>query len=400
MRLSRIVLLSGTLVFASGLLLARPSSPPVDAAETSAARSALAAARAQEEKARGRAERLQQAAQRSRNSIARAEEDAIALGARIQEGEARLATLAAERRVLAEQRRAAEMELARQRQPLAELTGALQSALRRPIAFALLQPGSLKDTVYLGATLDATVPLIQTRTRGVRGRLDRIAALDSRIQASLAQARETEGRLTRERLTLEATAERERIAARRAGGAAVREERRALALAEQARDLDSLVGQMNAMGDLRRRLAALPGPSLRPVDPQRAQRPEVTNGASQPEERSRSINYRLPVDGRVRSGFARNREGIELAAPQNGVVIAPARGRIAFAGPFRGFANIVILEHPDGWTSLVTGLAQVTVRVGQDVAQGVPLGTAPAGSPAIGLELRRDGMPVNPFDAL
>ena len=61
---------------------------------------------------------------------------------------------------------------------------------------------------------------------------------------------------------------------------------------------------------------------------------------------------------------------------------------------------IVIVEHGDGWASLVTGLARAQVRVGQTLVAGSPLGQAPTGSPRIGVELRRNGERVNPLDRL
>ena len=78
-------------------------------------------------------------------------------------------------------------------------------------------------------------------------------------------------------------------------------------------------------------------------------------------------------------------------------VVAPAAGRVAFAGPYRGYGRIVIIEHPGGWTSLVTGLARTDVAVGEQVVGGGPLGIAAQASPEITLELRRDGEAVNPL---
>ncbi|MBO0749489.1 MAG: peptidoglycan DD-metalloendopeptidase family protein, partial [Porphyrobacter sp.] len=74
-----------------------------------------------------------------------------------------------------------------------------------------------------------------------------------------------------------------------------------------------------------------------------------------------------------------------------------AAGRVAFAGTFRGYGRIVILEHDGGWTSLVTGLARVDVRVGDRLVGGAPLGVAGQGQPQVTLELRRDNAPVNPL---
>ena len=71
---------------------------------------------------------------------------------------------------------------------------------------------------------------------------------------------------------------------------------------------------------------------------------------------------------------------------------------MVFAGPYRGYGSIVIIEHAGGWTSLVTGLAQLDTRIGGRLVSGSPIGIAGAGRPVITLELRRGGEPVNPLE--
>ena len=81
-------------------------------------------------------------------------------------------------------------------------------------------------------------------------------------------------------------------------------------------------------------------------------------------------------------------------------VVAPAPGRVAFAGPYPGFGQIVIISHDGGWTSLITGLVQTNVQVGDMLLGGAPLGMAGPGKPVLNLELRKAGQPVNPLDQL
>ena len=71
------------------------------------------------------------------------------------------------------------------------------------------------------------------------------------------------------------------------------------------------------------------------------------------------------------------------------------RSRVAFAGRYKGFGQIAIIEHDGGWTTLVTGLAAVTPVVGDRIVQGAPLGVAGAGQPRVTIELRKDGQPVD-----
>ena len=69
--------------------------------------------------------------------------------------------------------------------------------------------------------------------------------------------------------------------------------------------------------------------------------------------------------------------------------------RIAFAGPFRGYTAIVIVDHDDGWATLMTGLRGLTVKPGQSVLQGSPVGIADGAAPRVTIELRHGGTPVD-----
>jgi septal ring factor EnvC (AmiA/AmiB activator) len=80
-------------------------------------------------------------------------------------------------------------------------------------------------------------------------------------------------------------------------------------------------------------------------------------------------------------------------------VRAPAAGRVAFAGPFRSYGLILILDHGGGWTSVVTGLAAIAVGTGEQVARGAPIGRTGADAPRLTVELRHQGRPV-PITAL
>jgi septal ring factor EnvC (AmiA/AmiB activator) len=83
--------------------------------------------------------------------------------------------------------------------------------------------------------------------------------------------------------------------------------------------------------------------------------------------------------------------GIRLSVAPNARVVAPAAGRISYAGRYRSFGNIVIIEHGGGWATLVTGLETLGVEAGARVSQGAALGNAGGESPEIMIELRRNG---------
>ena len=373
--------------------------------DVTAARRALAEARAQGAQARARAEKLEVEAGRASAAADRTAREAAAVAARIQQAEADIAAHQARARLIGRERAIMRARLAQRQQPLVRLTAALQRLSRRPPALALLRPGSVRDAMYLRAMLATMLPEVRRRTAALRADIDRSKAIERRAVQAAQDLRDSQGQLGARRRTLAALETRQRLDSREVTGAADREAERALALAEQARDLGALTDDLRRAGALREQLARLPGPVMRPARPETAQ---VTVVEAAPEAAvSAPMGYMLPVAGRLVSGFADRREtggprvrGIALAPPAGAQIVAPGPGRVAFAGPYRGYGNIVIIEHAGGWTSLVTGIARLDAGVGEQLLGGSPLGAAGSGQPIVTLELRRDGAPVNPLDHL
>lgn len=372
------------------------------------AAAALARATSESRRAEARATQLSRAAEAATQAAQRTANETAALAARIQQTEADIEAARARISIARSQRADLTAQLAQKQEPTARLAAALQTAARRPLALSALQPGSLKDVVYVRAVLDSAVPQIRARTAALRSELDRGRTLERQAARALVQLRAGEDRLRERRTQLTALENRQRLASRAARGAALREGERALALAEEARDLDGLVDRLDAMAALRRELAALPGPVLRPQDlaaPVAAAptadpsslASEATASAPPPQD------FQLPVQGRTLIGFGARRDsglastGLTLAPAAGAQVVAPGRGRVAFAGTYRGFGRIVIIEHEGGWTSLVTGLDRVSVAVGDSVIGGSPVGVAGRVGDGVTFELRRAGDPVNPL---
>jgi septal ring factor EnvC (AmiA/AmiB activator) len=81
--------------------------------------------------------------------------------------------------------------------------------------------------------------------------------------------------------------------------------------------------------------------------------------------------------------------GLTFANASGAAVLAPADGRVAFAGPFRRHDGILIIDHGRGWMTLLTEV-HTDLGVGARVKGGAPLGRA-LGS--VTAELTRDGKP-------
>lgn len=351
---------------------------------------------------RTRAEQLEQAAQKVTAEADRTAREAAAVAARIQQSEAEIQLAQARIVLIDRQRETLRNRMAERQEPVVRLTAALQMMARRPLAFSLVRADSVRDTIHLRAVMETMLPEVQRRTAALRAEILRGRKLQDEARLAAAQLREGEKSLGVRRTELAALESRQRLASRAAQGIAAQESDRALALAEQTRDLSGLMGKLEADGTLRQQLAALPGPVLPPTRPG-----EVLKAVDAPPPMSATSTPKLawimPVSGRLVSGFGAQSPtglttGVALAPAGGAQVVSPADGRIAFAGPYRGYGTIVIVEHSGGWTTLVTNLGRVAARVGDKVVQGSPLGIAGPGRPILMVELRRDGTPVNPLD--
>jgi septal ring factor EnvC (AmiA/AmiB activator) len=236
--------------------------------------------------------------------------------------------------------------------------------------------------------------------------LDRILERDAGLlrearanREALAAARRTQEAeaLRLEELAAEAERRRaeagEKAAAQRAILAAVRGERalHERAAAEAAAQERKLAGLLAA---------------LTPAPPAVAARaPAALQGFS-------ALRGRLPrpVAGAVVAGFGRvvdprfntvtTHPGVDLRAAPGTPVRAVATGRVVHAGWFRGYGNLVILDHGEGYHTLVAHLGSMSTAVGEDVAPGTLLGSAgdgaALGGEGIYFEIRERQRPVDP----
>jgi septal ring factor EnvC (AmiA/AmiB activator) len=123
---------------------------------------------------------------------------------------------------------------------------------------------------------------------------------------------------------------------------------------------------------------------------------------------AKELSFQLPAEGKIHAAFGRpipdTKElckGILLRTPPGARVVASAIGRVVFAGAFKRYGKIVILDHGNKFHSLVAGLATVKVDLGDKIPQGGCLGHMTQRNPSFLIfELRKDGKPVNPKDFL
>jgi septal ring factor EnvC (AmiA/AmiB activator) len=111
-----------------------------------------------------------------------------------------------------------------------------------------------------------------------------------------------------------------------------------------------------------------------------------------------SLAQRFGGTGQTSGDVGLLAKGITITARAGAQVVAPFDGLVAFAGPFRGYGQLLIIEHSEGYHTLLAGLGQIDASVGQRVLAGEPVGVMETeGAPTLYVELRRDGQPINPL---
>lgn len=368
------------------------------AAQAQEERAALARAQRAAREAASRSRAMRAQSERLTNRADRDRAERAALGLAVQAAEAELDAMRAQAALVATAQARQQARLAAQQRPVAELLASLQMLSRRPAVAMLIEPGSARRMVHNRAMIEAVLPVMRQRTAALRTELDRSRSLADAQARAQRNARASAERLANRRTELARSEAARRAEATRIASGAALENDRAAVLADDADSIGTLIDRLEEDGSRRDRLARLAGPVARPGsvsnDSPRTGLFGFGAGTGRPA-------FRLPVVGRVVTGFGEasadgvRSRGLVIAAPGGAQALAPAEGRISYAGTFRSYGRIVIVDHGGGWTSLITGLLTVSVRAGDRVEQGSPIGRVGPNAPRVGIELRRAGQPID-----
>ncbi|HXC89346.1 MAG TPA: M23 family metallopeptidase [Stellaceae bacterium] len=141
-----------------------------------------------------------------------------------------------------------------------------------------------------------------------------------------------------------------------------------------------------------------------------AHEPPGPIASAEPPPRTPGGTFLWPVRGRVLEGYGSgpdgtHNDGINIAAPRGAAVEATDGGVVAYAGnELRGYGNLVLIKHPNGWISAYAHCDLILVKTGQKVARGQVIArvgaTGNVSEPQLHFELRRGKKPVDPREYL
>ena len=334
-------------------------------------------------RAEQRSELLRQEASNADSATDRFIAQRAVLSAEIDAAEAQIETAAARFAIMSRRQNAQQSQLNAQSEPVLRLNAALQQMAGKPTYLLIMQPGQREDYIHLRAVMATVQPAIMRQTSALRQQIATQNELQAQEVSALKSLRDARSRLKSRQAAL---AKLEGGASGSTGAlsanAAIAFEQ-AIAQGEQARDIVGRIDNQRLSAAKASELATLEGPFKRPgrADPQR----------------SGETAYILPAAGNIVTGFSEltdtgyRERGMRLAVAQQARIITPAAGTVTFAGRYRSYGQIVIIEHGKGWSSLITNLDSVQVAKGQKIDQGSLLGRAGKDAPEIGIELRKNG---------
>jgi septal ring factor EnvC (AmiA/AmiB activator) len=369
-----LILVAGTAAVAASAPLPRQD-PAIDS-QLQQARNEAAAATAEQH-------RLEKAAAAARDEVTRLHAEQLAAAQAIEAAEARITAADAEARLAQAMLEAQRQRLAAEQAPVSSLLGGLILAARRPPLLMLADSGSTEELVKLRLLVRATAPAIRAKTSGLTAELERESSLEQQAAAARQRMVDSRNDLGRRSEALAALEQRAVELARNRGAQALGAGDVALVSEERLSTVEQGAQSAAQSRLLGRELAAL-GPA--PI-------PAAASAPSNPQ-----LAYRLPAQAPVTDGMGavspngvRSR-GVTLATRRGTPLSAPASGTILFAGPFRDYDGIVIIDHGDGWKSVIVN-AGSKLRKGMNVRIGDRLGVALG---PVEVQLQHGGQPVSP----
>jgi len=338
----------------------------------------------------------------------------IAAAARIQVSETRITVAETRLKKLTFEQTVIAGELVSQRAVLVELLAGLQKLSRNPPPALVVQPNDALKAVRSAMLLASVVPEVRAQAEKLTASLNRLRVIRSNIVAERQALKDSIASLSDERGRLSRLMTAKQAESRLTRKEVEAEKKRMAQLARDARSLQDLVARLGMGVTVKPGKDAVPYQGSRAIGKadlrgDRALRPTIrfsrAKGKLSPPAQGALVR-RFGVD----DGLGGTAKGVSLATRVGAQITTPADGRVRFAGQFRSYGQLLIIDAGEGYHILLAGMKRISVDVGDFVFAGEPLGTmgqSAAGGTRIGtvagesrpilyVEFRNKGHSVNP----
>ncbi len=277
--------------------------------------------------------------------------------------------------------------LAAKQDVLSELLAGLQRLEQNPPPALVVEPNDVLAALRGAIMFGSIVPELRGQAEELAANLARLQELRANVKNGKETLRADIARLKDSKIELDDLIARKHELVTSANAALETERQRATELAAKAKSLKQLLASL--ADEQMRREAEEAGKAKA----EELQRKKLKEAAEQPRLAFAKAKGKLayPAQGQILKrfgdddGLGGSLRGLVIATRQAAQVTAPADGRVEFAGPFRSYGQVLIINPGSGYHLLMAGLGNMTARTGDFLRAGEPIGEMGLGPSSVTL---------------
>jgi septal ring factor EnvC (AmiA/AmiB activator) len=311
--------------------------------------------------------------------------------------------------------------LERRRGIIADVLAALQRMGSNPPPAILVKPDDMSEAVRAATVMGALIPELKSEIEAARRDLDDLAKTRESIARERDELTEKGKALAADKMRLAALIDARQQSLASAQGALGSQQQRATELAKKAGSLKDLIARLDSESAARKASAAAAHATEVAVANDIEARAQAAHGAETARLKPEIVfadekgRVPLPAAGAILKtfgapdDFGATEKGVSLATPAAATVSAPVDGAVIFAGAYRSYGQLLIMDAGGGYYVLLAGMDRINVQSGEFVLAGEPVGVMGDGSarmataaavgvarPVLYIELRKDGTAIDP----
>jgi septal ring factor EnvC (AmiA/AmiB activator) len=311
--------------------------------------------------------------------------------------------------------------LERRRGIIADVLAALQRMGSNPPPAILVKPDDMSEAVRAATVMGALIPELKSEIEAARRDLDDLAKTRESIARERDELTEKGKALAADKMRLAALIDARQQSLASAQGALGSQQQRAAELAKKAGSLKDLIARLDSESAARKASAAAAHATEVAVANDIEARAQAAHGAETARLKPEIVfadekgRVPLPAAGAILKtfgapdDFGATEKGVSLATPAAATVSAPVDGAVIFAGAYRSYGQLLIMDAGGGYYVLLAGMDRINVQSGEFVLAGEPVGVMGDGSarmataaavgvarPVLYIELRKDGTAIDP----
>ncbi len=317
----------------------------------------------------------------------------------IQNQEDKVSRMEAQLEKLSEDLKMAEENFLVQDERLISSLSALQSLALKPTESLLVQPLTPVEIIRSAMLLRETIPTLDQNANRIKQDLERIDSKKKLVEAQVQEISTQNKKLETDQVKLKALAKKKSQVKNVVEAKSVQTKKRMDSLASQAKDLRDLLNKLEVQR--KAKLEAERKKGIAKTDLKKSQ-PDSIKETGKAFARAKG-RLEKPASGMLITSYGAETakgvtsKGITLRTRNNAQVTSIFDGIVVFSGPFRGYGNMIIVEHGDGYLSLLAGLGSIDCELGQMLLAGEPIGQMPEnGEARLYVEFRKENKNIDP----